>query len=67
MLCLPIHVRFVPITDIAEASSDSHAPAGAETVPKLTLPPDHSLGADHSRPYLIQPSTRALSLASLTA
>ena len=23
-----------------------HAPAGAETVPKLTLPPDHSVGAD---------------------
>ena len=29
------------------ASSAGHAPAGAETVPRLTLPPDHSVGADH--------------------
>ena len=29
------------------ASSAGHASAGAETVPKLTLPPDHPKGADH--------------------
>jgi hypothetical protein len=27
---------------VTPASSAGHAPAGAETVPKLTLPPDHS-------------------------
>jgi hypothetical protein len=27
--------------------SDGHASAGAETVPKLTLQLDHSMGADH--------------------
>ena len=30
------------------ASSAGHATAGAETVPKLTLPPNHSVGADHA-------------------
>ena len=49
MLCLQIYVRFVPITDIAEASSDSHAPAGAEITIKLTLQLDHSMGAGQPR------------------
>jgi hypothetical protein len=39
------HVADVPITDIAEANSDSHAPAGAEITIKLTLQLDHSRGA----------------------
>jgi len=32
-----------------QASSAGHAPVCAETVPKLTLPPDHSKGAGHGR------------------
>ena len=34
------------------ASSAGHAPTGAETVPKLTLPPDHPKGADQARTRL---------------
>jgi hypothetical protein len=30
------------------ASSASHSRTGAETDPKLTLQPDHLMGADHS-------------------
>jgi hypothetical protein len=38
--------------------SDGHASAGAETVPKLTLQLDHSMGAAHRRGAGSQRSTQ---------